>query len=58
MSDIQPSPAPVQQISLRDVLLVLGQKEIELQYERARAVQAEQVITELRAELAKYQEGH
>lgn len=58
MSDIQPSPAPVQQVSIQDVLLVLGQKEIELQYARARIAQAEQAIIELRAELAKHQEGH
>lgn len=58
MSDTTTAPAPVHQISIQDVLLVLGRKEVELQYERARIAQAEQLITALRAELAKHQEGH
>lgn len=41
------------EITVADVLLVLGQKELELYYERLRSAQASQVIADLQAELAK-----
>lgn len=47
-----------QEIPIQDVLVILGQKEVELQYERARAERASQVIKDLRAELATLREGH
>lgn len=46
-----------QELTLADVLQILGLKEVELQYERARAVQSAKVIADLRAELQKRNEG-
>lgn len=54
----QDVPTGKQELTVTDVLQILGLKEVELQYERARAVRSAQVIAELQAELKKREEGH
>lgn len=51
------APAPTQEISVADVIFVLGQKELELQYARGRIERLSQRIEELQTELAKLREG-
>ena len=49
----QNASATSQEIPMSDVLFILGQKEVELQYERAKVLKASHLIAELQAELAK-----
>lgn len=54
----QESSTGKQELTVTDVLQILGLKEVELQYERARAVRSAKVIADLRAELQKLEKGH